>query len=140
LYDLATKSWEEVAPMAEARSDHGVAVLDGKLYAVGGYSGGDGSYLSSVERYDPTTNAWEAVAPLAASRAAVSLAVLDGKLYAVGGYDDGGNRISSVERYDPSVGAWEAVAPLAAARTKAFDCLDVVAVVSVLVAPRRGVC
>ena len=63
------------------------------------------------------------------------------RLYAVGGSDDGGdNRLSSVERYDPSVGAWEAVAPLAAARTKAFDCLDVVAVVSVLVAPRRGVC
>ena len=55
-YDLATKSWEEVAPMAEARSDHGVAVLDGKLYAVGGYSDDDGR-LSSVERYDPAVGA-----------------------------------------------------------------------------------
>jgi len=49
--------------MATARSRHAVAVLDGKLYAVGG-SGGGGT-LSSVERYDPALNAWEAVAPMA---------------------------------------------------------------------------
>ena len=49
--------------MAEARYDHAVAVLDGKLYAVGGLND-DGGILSSVERYDPATNAWEEVAPL----------------------------------------------------------------------------
>ena len=66
-YDPALDAWEAVAPMAAARSRLSVAVLDGKLYAVGGYSG-DGSYLSSVERYDPATNAWEAVAPLTLAR------------------------------------------------------------------------
>ena len=100
-----------------------MAVLDGKLYAVGGGNDDDG-YLSSVERYDPALDAWEAVAPMAEAREAHAVAVLDGKLYSVGGYDDGGdNRISSVERYDPSVGAWEAVAPMAAARVKAFAVL-----------------
>ena len=59
-YDLATKSWEEVAPMVTPHEDHTVAALDGKLYAVGGYNDG---ILSSVERYDPVTNAWEAAAP-----------------------------------------------------------------------------
>ena len=53
--------------MAAARYAHAVAVLDGKLYAVGGYSG-DGSYLSSVERYDPALDAWEAVAPMGEER------------------------------------------------------------------------
>ena len=52
--------------MATARDAVGVAVLDGKLYAVGGYGGG---HLSSVERYDPATNAWQAVAPMATARA-----------------------------------------------------------------------
>ena len=114
-YDLATKSWESVVPMATPRENHAVAVHDGKVYAVGGFSDGVGR-LSSVERYDPATNAWEAVAPMAADRAAVSVAALDGKLYAVGGFDGGGGRLSSVERYDPTANAWEAVAPLAAAR------------------------
>ena len=53
--------------MATAREAHAVAVLDGKLYAVGGYSD-DGGVLSSVERYDPATNAGEAVAPMASAR------------------------------------------------------------------------
>ena len=37
-YDLATRttSWEEVAPMVTPHEFHAVAVLDGKLYAVGG--------------------------------------------------------------------------------------------------------
>ena len=77
---------------------------------------------------------------MATARGELAVAVLDGKLYAVGGQNDDGGFLRSVERYDLAVGAWEAVAPVAAARTKAFDCLDVVAVVSVLVAPRRGVC
>ena len=41
--------------MAEARDSHSVAVLDGNLYAVGGYNG---DYFSSVERYDPALDAW----------------------------------------------------------------------------------
>ena len=72
-YDLATKSWEAVAPMGQARFTHAAAVLDGKLYAAGGYD--DEGWLSSVERYDPAANAWEAVAPMATARR-VSIAVL----------------------------------------------------------------
>ena len=59
--------------MAEVRYAHAVAVLDGKLYAVGG--GGAAPYhhvLSSVERYDPTMNAWEAVAAMRVARIALS--------------------------------------------------------------------
>ena len=114
-YDLATKSWEEVAPMGTARQAHSMAVLDGKPFAVGGSNGDDG-WLSSVERYDPAANAWEAVAPMAAARRGFTVAVLDGKLYAVGGQDAGCNALSSVERYDPATDAWEAVAPIATAR------------------------
>ena len=104
--------------MGTARSDHGVAMLDGKLYAVGGF---DGGRLSSVERYDPATSAWEAVAPMATARLAHAMAVVDGKLYAMGGNNNG--FLNSVDRYDLAVGAWEAVAPMAAARMEAFAVL-----------------
>ena len=49
-YDPTENAWEAVAPMAAARYAHAVAVLDGKLYAVGGFNNG---FLSSVERYNP---------------------------------------------------------------------------------------
>merc|ERR1719424_2084110 len=63
-YDPSTNAWEEeaVAPMLSARAQVGMEVLDGKVYAVGGYSNG---FLSSAERYDPATNEWEAAAPMA---------------------------------------------------------------------------
>ena len=112
-YDFETKAWEAVAPMAEARSRLAVAVLDGKLYAAGGY---DDDYLSSVERYDPALDAWVTVAPMLTARGDHGVAVLDGKLYAVGGYRYGAGALSSVERYDPALNAWEAVAPMAEER------------------------
>jgi len=103
--------------MASARRWNALAVLDGKLYAVGGYDGyADHNHLSSVERYDPAVGAWEAVAPMAAARSDHGVAVLDGKLYAVGGYNGDEGYLSSVERYDPTRNAWEAMAPLAASR------------------------
>ena len=100
-----------------------MAVLDGKLYAVGGHDNDDG-YLSSVERYDPALDAWESVASMSTARDFHGVAVLDSKLYAVGGYktyavtggDNNVSHLSSVERYDPGTDAWEAVAPLTLAR------------------------
>ena len=105
--------------MAAARAALRLAVLEGKVYAVGGFSAGAGS-LSSVERYDPATNAWEEVAPMAAARRAAGVAVLDGKLYAIG-MSEGGEEedvtSNTVERFDPITNAWEEVAPMATART-----------------------
>ena len=98
------------------RSRLSVAVLDGKLYAVGGN-------LSSVERYDPATNAWEAVAPLTLARFGAGVAALEGKLYAVGGRveeDDEAAEVdrpaNMVERFDPATNVWQEVAPMVTVR------------------------
>jgi len=116
-YDPATSAWEAVTSMTTARHDLGVAVLDGKLYAVGGSVGGN-VQLRSVERYDPATNAWETVPWLLTARETFGVLVLDGKLYAVGGFNDDDGWLSSVERYDPVANVWEAVAPLSTARSR----------------------
>ena len=51
--------------MSTPRNTHGVAVLDGRLFAVGGYENGE---LGSVERYDPASDRWQRVAELGTSR------------------------------------------------------------------------
>ena len=91
----------------QARLSAAAAVLEGKLYAVGG-----ADHVLSVERYDPALDAWEAVAPMAEARRYHAVAELDGKLYAVGGEDAGYHALRSVERYDPATNAWEAVVPM----------------------------
>ena len=53
-YDTISKKWTPVLPMAIQRSRVGVAILDGKLYAIGGFDGN--VRLNDVERYDPTKN------------------------------------------------------------------------------------
>ena len=112
-------AWERVGQMARARAGHGVAVLNGKLYAVGGYDGGDlssGTTLSSVERYDPAANAWEEIAPMPTARQNPGVGVLDGKLYVVGGVGDRSELLNTVVQFDPAKNAWEDVAPIATAR------------------------
>ena len=98
--------------MASQRSELAVAVLRGKLYAVGGFGGPEDEDLSSVERYDPATNTWEAVAPMSIARDGHGTAVFGGKLYAVGGEDKTGAVLDSVEGYDPTANMWQRMTPL----------------------------
>ena len=73
-------AWEAVGTARQTRHALGVAVLDGKLYAVGGMSediedeaGEEEEEVekpaNTVERFDPASNAWEVVAPMATGRA-----------------------------------------------------------------------
>lgn len=61
-FDPDTKQWSFIAAMTTARSTVGVAVLNGRLYAVGGRDGA--ACLNSVECYDPHTNKWSVRCPM----------------------------------------------------------------------------
>lgn len=99
------RNWNYVGPMQSQRCSAGVAVLGGKLYAVGGRDGA--SCLRTVECYDPHTNKWTSCASMTRRRGGVGVAVANGFLYAMGGQDAPANnpaacRYDCVERYDPS--------------------------------------
>ena len=49
--------------MSTARKDHGVAAVNGKLYAIGGYADA-GTFIKSVECFDPSTGQWTAGVPM----------------------------------------------------------------------------
>ena len=74
-FDPASGAWEAVAPFWTKRSGVGVAVLQGKLYAVGGLSNGE-IPCSLVEAYDPQQNRWEAAAPLSGAHMRHIMALL----------------------------------------------------------------
>jgi N-acetylneuraminic acid mutarotase len=65
-YDPAQNAWSPIASMGAAWDDHAAAVIDGMLYAIGGYDGS--SHLSSGERYDPAANAWSPIASMGTAR------------------------------------------------------------------------
>ena len=53
-YDPVLNAWQEMADMRVPRSELGLAMLDGCVYAVGGWEGT--SRLDSVERLDSKNN------------------------------------------------------------------------------------
>ena len=78
LVSASEDSWTTMEPMPTARSSLGVAVEDGKIYAIGGYNG---SYLSINEMYDPTTDTWTTKAPMPTARKDFAVAVYQNKIF-----------------------------------------------------------
>ncbi len=97
--------------MLTKRCRLGVASLNGKLYAAGGYDGN--VFLKSVECFDPVFNKWSYVTPMNVKRSRVALVANCGKLYAIGGYD-GVSNLNSVEMYCPEQNAWTFAASMRA--------------------------
>ena len=112
-YDPTTNAWTTKAPMPTPRWGLGVGVVNGILYAVGGY---DGASYSAVEAYDPATDSWTAKAPMPVGLCWFGLAVMDGLIYAVGGGTTSSEAVTTVEVYDPATDSWTARAPMPTAR------------------------
>jgi N-acetylneuraminic acid mutarotase len=97
--------WQTLAPMPTARQELATAVLNGKIYAIGGYDS-SGTPTNIVEVYDPTTNTWTSAHPIPRALHHNSAAVAAGKLYSFGG--------PSTETfvYDELNDSWSAVASM----------------------------
>lgn len=109
--NLTTGLWKRLESMQYKREDHGfTSGPDGKLYAIGGYSGS--RCLGKAERYDQRTNAWEEIRPLQHSRRSFGAVSVPDGVYVFGGYD-GARCLTSVERYSVGNKEWTAVRCLA---------------------------
>ena len=95
--------------MPTARSGLGVAVVNGKIYAIGGLSGA--SPVNANEEFDPVTNAWTSEAPMPTARSGCAIAVYDNKIYVIGG-EVGNGYVGNNEVYDPGTNTWETKASM----------------------------
>ena len=73
-YDPASDSWSPVVAMNSRRSGVGLSVVNGKLYATGGFDGA--TYLKSVEWFDQNVNRWEPAASMNYRRLGCGVGVL----------------------------------------------------------------
>jgi N-acetylneuraminic acid mutarotase len=108
-YDPSQNEWTSLASLAEAREHIAGAVLDGKVYALGGRWPGKGE-LTSVEVYDPATDSWTSAPSLQIARGGFAAVTANGRIYAIGGEVlTGENKaLTSVEVFDPEASAWKA--------------------------------
>jgi N-acetylneuraminic acid mutarotase len=112
---VATReAWEPRAAMPTPRGGLAVAVLDGRVHALGG--SGE-SVTNAHEIYDPATNRWRAANAMPTARDHLAAVAFQGRVWALGGRASFvGEQYANVEIYDPATDSWRTGAPLPVGR------------------------
>ncbi|MFC1508902.1 kelch repeat-containing protein [Candidatus Omnitrophota bacterium] len=117
-YDPDTNTLTIKQTFPDGRRDWSVSVVNGIIYAIGGYTMGfQNRAQSTTYAYDPTTDTWTEKASMPTKRGCHCAAVVDGKIYIIGGaqviggaqdayWQLGGEMLSTVEEYDPATDTW----------------------------------
>ena len=103
--EMEAGTWTQKADMPTARCLAGSAVVDGKIYVIGG-APAPPLVTKAVEEYNPATDTWTRRADMPAARFGHVAAAVDGIIYAIGGMNAGGADVSTVEAYDPATDTW----------------------------------
>ncbi|KAG2482368.1 hypothetical protein HYH03_018688 [Edaphochlamys debaryana] len=101
-YDTETGLMVAMAPMSQGRYRFAYALLDGKIYIMGGTLEVDGLPIDTVEVYDIASNTWGKTGKLTMPRIDACGAAINGKVYIIGGYDGNFRSLASLEVIDPA--------------------------------------
>jgi len=116
VYDPATKSWTKLPDMPRARDHFHAAVVDGRLYAIGGRAKDINAVTKANDAYDFARSSWQSgLAPLPTARGGFAAAVLGKEVLIVGG-EGNGKAYDTVEAYDTSKNTWRTLEPMPTAR------------------------
>lgn len=129
MYDPTTDTWRQRAPLPHGLTHVGLAALDGKLYAIGGFT--NIVHMGAVDSayvYDPRDNRWSALPKLSGPRGSVGVVAVDGKIEVFGGRRsdkvvkisppgapamfEGFGTVTTHEVYDPKIRKWSRAAPI----------------------------
>ena len=105
VYGQSGGTWQTLAPMPSKRQELATAVLNGKIYVIGGYDV-DGNSTATVEVYDPDSDTWASAHPIPFAVNHNSAAVAAGKLYSFGASG------KPAYVYDPANDSWAPVASM----------------------------
>lgn len=117
MYDPATDQWTVVGQMSTQRRNMGVAVVNQKIYVIGGGMK-DGTQIALVEEFDPVTSSCVVKSSMTVARFSMGVAAVNNKIYAVGGYNHtiGSGPLNVVEEYDPVADTWTTKGSIAVKR------------------------
>jgi N-acetylneuraminic acid mutarotase len=116
--DNPAAGWFAAAPLPNPRNHFGYALLNGRIYAIGGQHLKDERFgaQDDVHAYDVASGSWRQVAdlPFPRSHTHTATVVLNGRIVLAGGLTNGSFpvTIADVVSYDPGANAWIALPPL----------------------------
>ena len=110
----AREAWEPRAAMPTARGALAIAVLGGRLHALGGSAENPSN---AHEIYDPVANRWTAANAMPTARDHLAAVAFQGRVWALGGRATFiGEQYANVEIYDPATDSWRTGIPLPVGR------------------------
>jgi N-acetylneuraminic acid mutarotase len=121
VFEPMTRQWSARADAPTPRNSAASAVIDGKIYVVGGrqfFKNADGTTrqvnVPNLEVYDPNLDRWETRKPMPQAQGGLAATSLNGKLYVFGGEQWVPEQKVFAESwvYDPITDVWEALPPL----------------------------
>jgi len=115
----AAEEWKNLAQLPQPQCEAATAVLDGKIYVLGGWTTNSNETWAAVQIYDPASDTWSAGPAMPVGVNHAGAAVVGGKLYVVGGFLGPFRQrepTANVWAFDPAAKKWEAKAPLPAPR------------------------
>ncbi|XP_053325790.1 actin-binding protein IPP [Spea bombifrons] len=119
-FDTFSQYWSTVSSLHQARSGMSVAVLDGRIYVIGGEK--DSMIFDCVECYDPVSKQWAAVPSMNQPRCGLGVCACHGAIYALGGWV-GAEIGNGIERFSPEENAWQTIGSMAVSRYN-FGCCE----------------
>ncbi len=119
-YDPLTERWIKRSNMPTKRMWVDTAVVDDKIYAIGGeISPRHGvplvdQFFRSIEEYNPKTDRWRKRPDMPMFRFGYSTVAIDRKIYLLGGYiwNDRIDDLIWVDVYEPNLNRWGSIRPM----------------------------
>lgn len=121
-FNAKKEIWEEIPPLPTPRFSLGAAIVEDKIWVMGGGAFKDNHFqnFDLIEIFDPKIGKWEVTTGqrLPWPSAGVSACTFKNKVYVFGGND--GNQISDRSAvYDPSANRWNELEPMPQPRAAA---------------------
>ena len=95
--------WTQKADMPTPRMQLATAVVNGKIYAIGGLNGGS---RAAVDEYDPQRDIWIKKADMPTPRGGIAASAVNGKIYVFGGHRINFEPLDTVQMYNPATDKW----------------------------------
>ncbi|XP_077291638.1 kelch-like protein 28 [Arctopsyche grandis] len=108
-FDLLTGELKHLSPMKVKRSWSTAAVVNGRIFIMGGYS--YENKLETVEEYDYVKNSWKNVASMKSKRFGHASVVYKEDIYVFGG-ESGKEYLNSVEVFNTKKNQWKILCPM----------------------------
>jgi len=106
--------WTKLADVPKSATNFALAVVKGKIYAIGG-----DLFQDANREYDPKTDSWKLLKPMPTARQHINCGVYENKIYIAGGLTSWENITRKHEVYDVLSNSWSEKAAIPSLRNNA---------------------